>query len=230
MFDPRELDRALDLRQRGYLLLRWLSQAIDRGFVSFDAAHSYTTFAETAAVWLDRHYCDLPVVARPAREDLHDFSRIFTSFLVASFDLVEQPGKRRYSEDAHCFCPCCSWLVAIPHLRPKRPSKADKLAARKLKQAWLISLAFELERDWSNAQADRAIDDPEQRVAISLGTYGADLLRRLAGERGGPASLVLWRGFAWKPEGSPIKNFGVYATDIVSAERTMAARILATSP
>jgi hypothetical protein len=229
MFDARELDRALDLRQRGYRLLRWLIEAIDRGFVSFDAAHSYTTFPETAALWLDRHYLDLPIAARPAREDLRDFSRIFTSFLVASFDLVEQPGKRLYSPRAHCFCPCCSWLVAIPRLRPKRLRKADKLAARKLKQGWLIGLAFELKRDLSYAQADRAIDDPEQRVAISLGTYGADLLRRLAGESASPASLALWRGFAWTPQGSPIKEFELYAEDILAAERTMAARILAAS-
>lgn len=228
MFDRRELEHAIDLRQRGYRLLLWLTEAIDRGFVSFDAAHSYTTFAETAVLWLDRHYLDLPVAARPAREDLRDFSRIFTSFLVASFDLVEQPGKRLYSPRAHCFCPFCSWWVAIPRLQPKRLRKADKLAARKLKQAWLIGLAFELERDWSYEQADRAIADPELRVAIGMGTYGVDLLRRLAGESGSPASLALWRSFAWTREGSPIKDFELYAEDVVNAECKMAAWILAT--
>ncbi len=227
MFDARELERALDLRRRGYLLLRWLVEAIDRGFVSFDAAHSYTTFADTAAIWLDRHYLDLPLAARPARADLPDFARIFTSFLVASFDLIEQPGQRLYSPRAHCFCPWCSWLVAAPRLRPKRPSKADKLAARTLKRGWLIGLAFELDRDWSNEQADRAIDDPDQRVAVSLGTYGVDLLRRLAGKTSGPASLVLWRGFAWTRQGSPIRGFELHAEAIVQAEQAMSERILA---
>lgn len=227
MFDARELERALDLRTRGYLLLRWLSGAIDRGFISCDAAHGYLSFADSALHWLDRHYLDLPVAARPAREDLRDFSRVFTSFLVSSFDFVEEPGKRLYSPDAHCFCPHCSWLIAAPRLRPKRLRKPDKLAARKLKRGWVISLAFELERDWSEAEADRAIDDPELRVAISLGTYGADLLRRVEGKAAGPASLVLWRGFAWTREGSPIQGFELHAEDVLAAEKMMCARILA---
>ena len=227
MFDARELERALDLRVRGYALLRWLSGAIDRGFISCDAAHGYLSFADTAALWLDRHYLDLPLSARPARDDLRDFSRVFTSFLVSSFDLVEEPGKRLYSPDAHCFCPHCSWLIAAPRLRPKRLTKANKLAARKLKRDWLISLAFELERDCSEASAERAIDDPELRVALSLATYAADLLRRVEGKASGPASLALWRGFAWTREGSPIKDFEVHARDIAAAEQRLAAWVLA---
>src|SRR5688572_6344885 len=68
MFDPETIENAVDLQQRSYRLLRWMTDAIDRGFVQFDVAHHYATLPEATRVWLKRHHHDLPRTARPELE------------------------------------------------------------------------------------------------------------------------------------------------------------------
>ena len=110
-----DLERAVDLHRRGYALLRWLEEAFQKGFIAPEAAHGYASVEAYPCAWLGEHYDNLPAAARPAREDLGAFSRLFTTYLVASFDLELRPGEQRYSPDAHCFCPQRSWLVRGPH-------------------------------------------------------------------------------------------------------------------
>ena len=114
MLDADAIHRAVGIQQSSYALLRWAVDGIDRGFLRFDAVHTYASFEEAALAWIERHYADLPASARPAREDLPDFARFFTSYVDSSFDLVENPGRRLYSPEAHCFCPLCSRLAKPP--------------------------------------------------------------------------------------------------------------------
>src|SRR5689334_19398218 len=109
MFDQRELRRLVDLQQRSYLLFKWMAQAVSKGLIRFDAAHSYSTFPPAAEAWILSHYSNIPDKARPLREDIHAFCAIFSTYLSNSFDLISKPGKQLYSPDAHCFCPMCSW-------------------------------------------------------------------------------------------------------------------------
>src|SRR5262245_57767864 len=111
LFEEGAIRRAVDLQRRSYTLLRWMDQAIEKGFISYDAAHTYATLSGATQAWIDRHYMDIPVAARPAKEDVPAFSALFATYLEGSFDLVREPGQRLYSPDAHCFCPHCSWLV-----------------------------------------------------------------------------------------------------------------------
>ena len=39
------LQEALVIQDRAYRLLRWLGEAVERGFVAFDRAHDYATEA-----------------------------------------------------------------------------------------------------------------------------------------------------------------------------------------
>lgn len=72
-----EIERAVELQARGYQLLRWLEKALDQGFIVPEAAHAYATMAESAYAWIERHYTHLPSAARPDREDLLPFSKLF---------------------------------------------------------------------------------------------------------------------------------------------------------
>ena len=229
VFSPTSIDRAVDLQERSYKLLVWMTNAIERGFISFDAAHTYSTLPEATYVWLDRHYLDVPPAARPEREDLRGFCNLFSTYLESSFDLIRDPGQRRFSEGAHCFCPMCSWLIPMPRLQTKKLTRADKKRARKMQIAVIRDLAAEHDCSLSDEIAERLADDPALREGLALAAYGRDLLRRLDGVADGPASLALWRTFAWTPQGSPKQNFTLTSTAILGSERLVFDRIKASA-
>lgn len=62
MLDRIRIEEALDLQQRSYQLLLWLSEAVPRGFVSFDTAHDYASSADAAKAWIEEHL----TISRPA--------------------------------------------------------------------------------------------------------------------------------------------------------------------
>jgi hypothetical protein len=219
MLEREEVERALRLHACGYGLLQWLEGAITAGFIAPATAHEFGTVEESARAWLERHYLNLPPEARPPREELPALARLFGTYLRSTFDLEPQPRERLYSPDAHCFCPGCSWLVRVPHLRPKRPSPADKALAAQMRRQCLDTLACELEILVSDEQLTELLDHIELREAIGLCSYAHDLLRRLEGIAVGPASLVLWRSFAWTALGSPKQDFVLSADDVMSAEQ-----------
>lgn len=222
-----QISRAVDLQARAYKLLRWVEQAFDAGFIVPETAHRYATFPDAAHGWIAEHYDNLPHAARPERDDLLDFSRFFGTYLASTFDLDANPGERLYSPDAHCFCPHCSWMVRVPHLRPKKLGPADKKAAAALMRRFLQSLAAELNLTVSEPALDALAQAPDLRVPLGLCTYASDLLDRLAGVSIGPASLALWRTFAWTAQGSPKKHFSLEAEDVLAAQAELIERLTA---
>jgi hypothetical protein len=220
-----EIQRAVSLQSKGYGLLKWIETAIAGGFVSPQAVHAYSSMHESAHAWLSAHYENLPHDARPERADLEAFGRLFSTYLVNTFDLDANPGERRYSSNAHCFCPMCSWMVRIPHLRPKKLGPADKKRADVLKRAFVRQLAINLGSPKPDHELDALLADSELREIVGLCTYAADLLQRMEGVAVGPASLALWRSFAWTPKGSPKKGFVLSATEIMKAQEALTARI-----
>jgi hypothetical protein len=220
-----EIAQAVELQRCSYELLKWLEKALSDGFIAPEAAHAYATLDEAAFAWIDRHYLNLPNVARPSREHLPAFSRLFSTYLTNTFDLDADPGQRLYSPDAHCFCPCCSWMVRVPHLRPKKVGAADKKVAESLKRALLRRLALECGTTGSEAVVDGMLRDPELRDVIGICTYAHDLLQRLNGVAVGPASLALWRSFAWTAQGSPKQGFKLSAAAIMAGQDVLLARL-----
>jgi hypothetical protein len=225
MLDQQQVERAVALQAKGYQLLRWLEKALDDGFIAPETAHSYGSMQESAYAWIERHYMNLPPPARPAREDLHSFSKLFATYLVNTFDLEANPGKRLFSPHDHCFCPMCSWMVKVPHLRPKKLGAAHKKRAESMKRRFILGLASEYGVSASEEFVDRLIDDPSLREPIGLCAYAVDLLQRLDGIAVGPASLALWRSFAWTAKGSPKKGFALSATAVMDAQQTLVARL-----
>lgn len=221
MLVRERIERAVDLQARGYQLLRWLEKAFADGVIAPEAAHRFASMEDSACAWVERHYRELPAAARPAPEDLRAFGRLFSTYLTNTFDLDAQPGERLFSPDAHCFCPMCSWMVRVPHLRPKKLGTADKKVAERMKRSFVRALAAEIGAPASDEDVERVLRDPGLREAVGLVTYAADLLQRLEGVAVGPASLALWRSFAWTPEGSPRKGFTLSADAIMAALRTL---------
>lgn len=224
-----QVERAVELQARGYQLLKWLEKALDDGFIAPEAAHLYATMDDAAQAWLERHYLNLPNAARPEREDLPAFSRLFSTYLTNTFDLDENPGQRLYSPDAHCFCPCCSWMVRVPYLRPKKVGAADKKIAESMKRGLVRKLASHASPSIPEDAVDEVLRDPTLREAIGLTTYADDLLQRLSGVAVGPATLVLWRSFAWTQLGSPKRGFALSTEAIMLSQQAILDRLSAYS-
>ncbi len=219
MFEEIEITSAVEIQRRSYRLLRWVGDAIERGFIRLERAHKYSDEADAAAEWLSEHYANLPADCRPAKRTGEQFARFanhFASYLLTSFDLVDRPGVRLESQ---CGCFICGRLVAAPHLRAKKIRSRDKQRAERLKVDCLEELALENTVSLSPERAAALLHDPESRRELALATYGKELLRRCSGHSAGPAVLALWRQFAWKPTGSPIPNFELEASAILAAER-----------
>jgi len=220
-----EVERAVRLQTCGYQLLRWLEKALSDGFITPEAAGSYTTSEDAAHAWLEKHYLNLPPNARPALPDLRAFSNLFSTYLDSTFDIDANPGKRLYSPDAHCFCPFCSWMVQKPHLRPKTVGAGDKKVAERLKRSFILQLAANCGISASDKLVDDMLGDPELREPVGLCAYAADLLERIEGRAIGAASLALWRTFAWTRQGSPRKNFVLTSDAIMVAQDVLAKRL-----
>ena len=219
MLQPDSLSKIVDLQQRSFLLLKWLADAIGEGFIRFETAHDYSSMPAAGEAWIREHYLNLPERLRPEQEDVGVFSAIFSTYLKNSFDLHADPGKRLYSEDAHCFCRFCSWMIGVPRLQPKKLKPADKKRAQTMIADTLRRMASQHELEISDRKYDEVLANPDLREALAMTTYGYDLLRRAQGAPSGPAVLHLWRSFAWVLGGGPKKKFRLNAVDICAAEQ-----------
>jgi hypothetical protein len=227
--ETRELERALDLQQKGYQLILWLGSLADDAKVSFDQVHEAASMSEAARRSLERHRSTLPERCRvdPADEDA--FAKVVASFLSSSFDLLASPGTRRASD---CGCPCgwCSYAVAASHLRPMQVSKRDKTRARRLQADLLLERALKNGRTLSDDRALRIVDDEHLGEAAAMVTYAEELIRRMKGLYEGPAVLALWRRFAWTREGSPKKDYRLTIDAVRDAQARIEQAIHQASP
>jgi hypothetical protein len=221
MFDVDEVEAVLELHRRTYRLILWVGKAIERGFIPFERAHEYSTVIESAEAWLDQHYLDLPIDARPAERSgpgLRPYSNFLISYLQASFELDSYPGSRPVSRTG-CYCVFCSRLQSASHLTTKKLRPKDKEAAQTLKRKYVASLAEEHGRDLSPAEAESLLRNDELDRDAALAAYTSELLDRARGVKSSPAVLALWREIAWTKQGSPNHKFRLRTQDIVKAER-----------
>jgi len=118
-------------------------------------------------------------------------------------------------------------MVRVPHLRPKKVGAADKKVAESMKRGFVRKLASSAHLSISDEAVNQLLREPELSEAVALTTYADDLLQRLSGIAVGPATLVLWRNFAWTSQGSPKKDFALSTEAIMHAQHTVLARLLA---
>jgi hypothetical protein len=223
VIDRARLEQAVDLQRRSYALLKWLGNAIPRGFISFHTAHAYANSTESARAWVSEHFDNLPNAARPPARDsetVNRFSNVFASYLRSSFDLKENPGTR-LKTSCGCDCEFCAVAVSAPHLRAKRLGRADKERAKRLEFDCLNDLAASLGLSLNSEALAALLLDHRTREKAALVTYAGQLLRRCDGAHAGPWVLALWRTFAWHPTGSPIRNFELTPELVLEAEREL---------
>ena len=217
-----EIEKAVHMQACGYQLLKWLEKALWEGFITPEAAGNYATSEDAAYAWLEKHYLNIPLSARPERADLQAFSNFFSTYLDCTFDLDPEPVPRM---ESHCCCCFCGWMVQNQHLRPKKVGSRHKKVAEKMKRTFLLRLAKARGIAVTNEMLDDILQDPNLREPLGLCTYASDLLQRQKGIAFGAASLALWRSFAWTPKGSPKKNFVLTADSIMLAQDLLAERL-----
>lgn len=218
MDDEATLTKAVRLQRRSYALLRSLTEPLDVGVLAmgFDFEHGSISFEDAAYEWLGRNIESF-APGGSERDDLRPLANLFASYLETSFDLIETPEMRRVSERG-CSCPCCSYLAAAPHLRPKKLASIDKHRARLLEAAYLGSVAERRGVALTDVERDAILARPEMREPLAMATYAHELVRRMNGEPTGPEVLVLWRWFAWTPTGAPKRDFRLEATMLIEAQ------------
>jgi hypothetical protein len=226
MLSPQDVERAVALQRASFAIVTWMTE---RAALSTERAlHTDVALATALRSWLTRHEQEIPPRLRPEAGDVAAIANLVASYLETTFAFDAAPRQRLYSPDAHCFCPMCSWMVALPKLRPRALTPADKRRAQALRIDAVRGLATGEGVDLGERLLEVLLEDPALRDAIALVAYARDLMRRIEGVPTTPATLALWRGFAWKPDGSPRKGFALTAEAILAAEQVLIARLRAT--
>lgn len=220
MLAPDRLTLALDIHAQSYQLLRWVGEAVGRGFIPATRAHEYATASEAGLDWIQHHYLNFPTAMRPDRLHLREFANFFATYVTSSFDIIERPGTRLDSR-CGCYCSMCAVLVNAPHLRVKQVTKRDRDRAYQLMIHRVTALAGEEGIGVSETDIVAVVRDEKTRRSAAYSAYGHWLIRRLEGDTDGKAVLALWREIAWKPNGSPIRNFQLLYPDFVDAEEAL---------
>lgn len=218
MLQPDQLTRIVDLHQKSYNLLMWVREQLDANTLDFTATHEAMSASEAARDWVSRNLEHLPEDIRPNRGDLDEFSHLFSSFLVTSFELIESPNSQLYSS-CGCYCPMCAYLTAGDRLKTRKIKKKAPAEALAMKRLYLQSLCKELNVKDGPRSVDQVLADNHLRLDLAKATYATELLRRSKFISQGEGSLVLWREFAWKDGAKPLKNFILSADDLITAEQ-----------
>jgi hypothetical protein len=224
MLAADRLALALDIHAQSYQLLRWVAEAVRKGFIPATRAHQYANTGDAAFDWLREHYLNLPLGMRPDRRYLREFANFFGTYVTSSFDIVEQPGTRLDSR-CGCYCPLCAHLVNAPHLRPKKLGRRDRERAVQLMVDRVAGLAREEGIGATESAVAAVVSGDETRRSAAYSAYGYWLIRRLDGHTDGAAVLALWREIAWKRTGSPIPGFRLQYEDFVEAEEVVAGAL-----
>ena len=220
MLPADDLTLAIDIQSRSYRLLRWVADAVGKGFIPATRAHEYADVADSAMDWIEQHYQNFPPDMRPDRRHLRQFANFFSTYVTTSFQILDNPGSRMVSE-CGCYCPLCTYFIHAPHLRARKVSTQDKRRARRLMADRVFELAQEEGLEYDAETATAIVEDNDSRRSAGYSAYGKWLIRRIQGDTEGTAILALWRQIAWLPEGSPQKNFELHYNDFVDAEESL---------
>jgi hypothetical protein len=213
MFDEDRLRETLQLQHKSYELLRWANRAVKEGRLKVAELHGKMSTFEAARSWIERNLSSLPPEARPAPDQVDEFAHLFASYLITSF----QVAKQRWVSDG-CDCSFCSYLIAVPHLRVKTPSRLDRELARKLKVLALERLALDFELPLFADELERFLaEHPEIERDLALVAWTIEVLRRGEFRGQGEPVLALWREVAWK-DGRPDRKFEPTPERVLTAQ------------
>ena len=196
MFDQARITAAIEMQRRSFALLKWVQDALRGGGLSFAVVHQTTDSAAAASEWMERNLANIPADARPAREEVPAFARLFTSYLTTSYTL--SASTKRTVSYCGCYCSWCTYLRSSPDLIARSPTNKDVRAAKELKRLYLGDLAVEADVVDPLQAVERVVESSALHESVALCTWTTELLRRMEFASQGEAVLSLWREFAWK--------------------------------
>jgi hypothetical protein len=191
-----EVARVLDLQQRAYETLLWLSHvSFARPEMLNEQTADIVRDATRCRQWIAEHLDRLPPRLRPPAAEFEAFALLFSSFFQTSFRIErrhvsyspphyviatnrdEAAGKKKLQ------------ARAVPHhLRRKRANEAQHLEYRALT---LVNEGPEDTKFWQAAQDVRG--DETVRPDLLIWTYACELVHRARGEPHGPAVHLVWK-------------------------------------
>jgi len=226
MFERDQVDEILDLQRRSYTLLRWIDAKVQSGTLPLGSLHGALDASSAAAEWLSRNAASLPADARPPEGRLEKFAHLFASYLVTSFQI----SARKRISCAACGCELCSYLVDVPNLRVRAPSKLDERIAAHVKLDCLEALAAEAGAPLFRTELESLIAaNQDLRRPLAIVAYVRELDRRSTYRGQGRPVLALWREFAWKG-GRPDKKFELTSDEVLGAEKAIRDKLRSAAP
>lgn len=60
MLIASEIEKAVMLQEKSYILLKWVADSIRRGIIDFTSAHRFSDLPSAAFDWMVQHYENLP--------------------------------------------------------------------------------------------------------------------------------------------------------------------------
>jgi len=234
MLDNNELIYAVGIQQKCYTLLKWLQGGMDQGFFPPEAAHQRLSTKQVTKHWLARNIHNLPKSFTSGIEnetDLDALGNFFSTYLLSTFEIDPNPGEKLFSEGAHCFCPMCSYMVSVSHLKTRKIENKDKKRAVKLKIITLKQLCIEESIVCADSIFEQFLDKQNKYEkgglfeSTSVLAYAFQLIQRVKGVSEGTGVLVLWREFAWNEQGSPKKKFKFEEDLVINAKNIILMKL-----
>lgn len=207
MFDHDRLAVAVELQQRAYRLLLWLSRGMKLGWATSEAFGDVVRYAAEAEQWLASNIDSLPPSARPPDGALMPYATMFASFLATSWEL-RQTGR--------------GVDLTVRHLSPK-----SNAAAVALKRLALVRLADELELPFRPDELEPLLRERDLAEPLAWLAYGVELLRRTEYASQGEGIARLWREIAWRDRTSPKPDFELTVGAFEAAETALTTRLRA---
>lgn len=172
-----ELEKALHLQKSAYALLLWFAKEASDLLVE-----EALTNAAACVPWLNRHLNQIPSDSRPKPDDVYAFALMLTSFFNTSFHLERTGVKVR--------------LVRGRKFKDGRNRKyaqgRAELAATELTRIALKALVDEESILSPDSLVNAVLGDETLQAAVSLWSYGCELVRRSQFASQGPAVHHLW--------------------------------------
>ena len=225
MLNGNRLAFAIEIHSKSYQFLRWIGVAIEEGRLPIGRATQHADTPEAAIDWISKNRLLLPQELRPDPHEVREFASFFWTYVIASFDVVPNPGTLLKHGLCGCMCPLCARIFNAPHLRPKALTRLDKRRAIEMMEERVVQLATEERLNTSRERCAALVCDPAMRRSAAYSAYGCSLIDRLSGNAEGPAILALWREIAWTRMGSPIQGFTLRSEDFAGAEMELIQRL-----
>lgn len=195
----QEIARVLDLQQRAYNLLLWISdQARHQPDLLSESNIEQLRYAPGCDEWV-RHMMGLfPEKLRPQEADISAFAHLLSSFFNTSFHVAtvnESNWSGRYSNydtwTTTKLVPGAPKTTKGPAAK-KRAQEKDRQSAHNLQLIVLEELAIENDFDLTRAQIETLAAEPDVAESLNLWSYAHELIRRSRFASQGAAVHQMW--------------------------------------